>query len=134
SRDFTLAGSNDPVQQVLDNLAFGSIRRLDRDQQPGKAGDGIGIGAGGVGDGDAVIGGHNLNAGSRISDAVNGSPGPVASRVLHFAKGDVVLQSVNQLNVSQSARYLAHQTGHAFIALAAHACRPAGRGALAGAV
>src|ERR1700733_1830465 len=66
--DFALAAVEHPVEEVLEDLALGCVLRLYGNQEPGEAGDGIGVGSGSVGDGDAVVGGHLLDAGRGFGD------------------------------------------------------------------
>ena len=48
----------------------------------------------------------------------------ILRRVLHAAKWDLVLQSVDQLDVADRTGQLPHVTGNAFISFSAQAYRP----------
>jgi len=55
--DLALAGSDDPIEQILEHLLFARIGIFDGNQHPGEAGDGISVGAGRVSDGDTEVSG-----------------------------------------------------------------------------
>ena len=103
---------------------------MQRNQQVREARYGIGFCTGCVGDGDAIVSWHVLDACSTLGHARNRSLHPVACCILHGAVAHVVLQSVNQLNITNCPGKLAHQTCHALVSLAAHARWPARRRSL----
>jgi len=126
------AGVDDPAQHVLDDLLLARIRGMGGNQQVGKARDGIRVGAWGIGDGDAIVGG-DFGGGRRGGYAIDRALHPVSGLVPDGRKVDVVLQRVNQLDVTDCARQLADLSRNTLVALAAHAGGPVDRGSRAGA-
>src|SRR5206468_1918236 len=88
---------------------------------------------GSVGDRNPIVSRHLLNARGSLSNALDRGFDIVPSHILHRAKCNLVLQRVNQLDVSDRAGQLTNQSSYAFVALATYAHRPRWRGSFAGA-
>src|SRR6185437_10154236 len=68
---------------------------------------------------------HRLYRGSCGSGRFEACFNKFARCVLHGTESNVVLQGVDQFDVSESAFHLPNLAGHAFVALAAQSYRPA---------
>src|SRR6185437_8645903 len=99
-----------------------------RNQEPGEARDWIGVGPGSIGDGYTEVVGHRLYRSCGSSGGFEACFNKFSRCVLHGTESNVVLQGVDQFDVSESTFHLPNLARHAFVALAAKSHRPADGG------
>ena len=92
-----------------------------RDQQPGEAGNRISVFPWRIRDGDPEIRGHGLCRGGRGRRAVQARFDEGSRGILHAAVRDLILYSVNQLDVADRTRQLTDGARHALVAFSADA-------------
>src|SRR5262249_55715501 len=113
-----------PHQEVMQDLSLARVLGLSRDEEPGEAGDGIRFLAGSVRDGDAIIRRDVRHRSRRRRDRIQIGLDEVARGVLYAAVVDVVLNSVDQFDVTDRAIDLTDLASHAFVALGSEAYGP----------
>src|SRR5579862_1307501 len=131
-RRFLLPFRQCPAQELFDLIADILVGLFLINQQPRERRDRIGVGARRVGDRDAEVGRHVARRRRRRGrDARQARINPVARFVLQLREWNLVVERVNQLDVSDPAGRLLNQCRHAFIALAAESGWPLDRSAFA---
>src|SRR5258708_6535879 len=107
-----------PVQEIFDGVPLCCILDLSGNQQPSEAGDGISSLSGSVSNGDTKIVGHGFGRTSRSSgNAGQTCLHELAGRILYRAVGKVVLNGVNQLDITDGVRRLFEQACDSFVTL-----------------
>src|SRR5438477_4771625 len=114
-----------PLDKIFEGIAFTGVGKFARNEQPGKAGDWVGGLAGSIGNRHAEIVRHGFD-GARCgrAHACEIRSDEVARRVLHFPVGHLVLDGINEFDVTDGIGGLLDETSNALIAFAAQADWP----------
>ena len=102
-RCLALAGLQYPAKQVLQHDAIRRVVSLHWNQQIGEARDRIRVRARSIRDRHAIVRRHLLHAPGSLSNAFNRGFDIVPCRIFHRGKTDMILQSIDELNVAQGS-------------------------------
>src|ERR1700719_4879967 len=121
-----------PFDETLDSVAFGTVGKLGRYEQPRETRNGVRSLPWSISDRDPEIVGHTLRSpGSCCRHAGEIRLDKLSRGILDLAIRHFVLYRVDELNVTKSVWRLFDQTSNTLVALAAEAHGPVHRGALA---